>query len=254
MQPVRSLAGFPEPFDLETGLLEKIAALIAPGVAIERGEGQAIISRDSEILEQLLQGSNHEPAIRLWVNHQCLVTTAAVARKKEFVEACQQAELWGWPVHVRASGGSTIVHRPGILNISLFQSGEGLSSSLGAAYQSLTGILVSALGALGIHADTGPVPGCYCDGQYNVRVKGRRIAGTACHRKNRGERYAQVLHAAMLVSGDLQTDMDIVSRFERLLGIDRCYAADACRSIEMVLALDFDQIAASQLALDGEVE
>ena len=220
---------------LRRELVDRVAALIAPNTPIEQGEGQDAISRDSEILEHFLEDGNHEPALRLWVNHQCLVTTAAMSRRQGFAEACLQAEAWGWPVYVRASGGSTIVHRPGILNISLFQSGEGLPPSLGTAYQSLTDILVSALNALGIRADTGSVPGCYCDGRYNVRVEGRRIAGTACRRKNRGERYAQVLHAAMLVSGNLRKDMDIVSRFERLFGIDQNYAPDACCSIEMLL-------------------
>lgn len=219
-------------------LIDRIAALIAPDTPVERGEGQDAISRDLEILEDFLEAGNHEPALRLWVNHQCLVTTTAMARRQGFADACRQAEAWGWPVYVRASGGSTVIHRPGILNISLFQSGEGSPPDLDTAYHSLTAVLISALGALGIHADTGPVPGCYCDGRYNVRVNGRRIAGTACRRKNRGERYAQVLHAAMLVSGDLQKDIDIVSRFERLFGVDQCYAPNTCCSVEMLLQGD----------------
>lgn len=134
---------------LRRELVDRIAALIAPDTSVERGEGQDAISRDMEILEHFLADGNHEPALRLWGNHQCLVTTTTMSRKQGFAEACLQAEAWGWPVYVRASGGSTIVHRPGILNISLFQSGEGLPPGLDTAYQSLTDILVSALGALG---------------------------------------------------------------------------------------------------------
>ena len=216
-------------------LVEKIAALIAPDVTIERGEGQAAISRDAEILDQLLAAGSETSFIRLWTNSRCLVTTRVVARMPAFAKAAAGAQACAWPVHVRHSGGSTVVHRPGILNISMFRCGSGKSPGIHAAYGELVRCVKTALVHLGVEVSTGSVPGSFCDGRYNIIAGGRKIAGTACHSRLSRTGYALLAHASLLVEGNIGSDINIISRFERSLSLHQQYDRNAHATLAEIL-------------------
>ncbi|MGD9811614.1 MAG: biotin/lipoate A/B protein ligase family protein [Sphingobium sp.] len=216
-------------------LVEKIASLISPDAVIERGEGQSAISRDAEILDQLLAADSEASFIRLWTNSRCLVTTRAVARMPAFAEAAAEAQASGWPVHVRHSGGSTVVHHPGILNISMFRCGLGKSPGIHDAYGDLIDRMAAALTALGVEVSTGSVTGSFCDGRYNIISDGRKIAGTACHSRMSRTGYAQLAHASLLVETNIESDIDRISRFERSLGLHGQYDRDAHASLAAIL-------------------
>lgn len=222
------------------GLIERVAALIAPGVPIEQGEGQEAILQDSHILEQLLNAGDDRATIRLWNNRQCLITTRPIARREGFAAASEQAERAGWPVYIRHSGGATVVHRRGILNVSLFRAGKGSPPPIEAPYEELIRRIATALKTLGIAVSSGSLPGSYCDGRFNILASGRKIAGTACHSRIGSRGYAQLAHASLVVEGDIAGDIEAISDFEQAIGIRSYYSADAhatlCALLEPVVA------------------
>src|SRR3546814_1308642 len=65
---------------------------------------------------------------------------------------------------------------------------------------------------------SGDVPGSYCDGKYNLRWRGRKLAGTAACVTRRGNGAVRLFHASLLVSGSIDEDLDAIGRFEAALG------------------------------------
>src|SRR3546814_11427114 len=65
---------------------------------------------------------------------------------------------------------------------------------------------------------SGDVPGAYCDGKYNLRWRGRKLAGTAACVTRRGNGAVRLFHASLLVSGSIDDDLDAIGRFEAALG------------------------------------
>jgi len=218
-------------------LIETIAALIAPDTPVEHGNGQAAISRDTEILGEMLSGSDANFRLRLWTNEKCLVATRAQSRRAGFAKACEAARAAGWPVHVRSSGGTTVVHRPGILNVSLFRSGSAQPPGTDSLYHELVDTLCSALWKIGVSATAGSVNGSFCNGRYNICVDGRKVAGTAGQSRIGRARHAHLAHASLIVDGDIAEDLDIISRFESELGLNTIYKPEAHISIGALISL-----------------
>ncbi|KRB85318.1 hypothetical protein ASE00_00470 [Sphingomonas sp. Root710] len=210
-------------------MVTALAHAIAPGCAIESNElaqrHQGLV-RDERLLGMALEGSGLNATTRLWVNHPCLVVPSGWARKTGFERAAAKFAAKGWPVYLRASGGSAVVHRPGILNVSRIEPASPNGFTIDTAYGALVEQLLVALASLGIVADAGPVPGSYCDGRFNIRATDRKLAGTACLVRRTTSRAAILTHAAVSIEGDVARDVAIVSAFEAALGIRAIYRAD----------------------------
>lgn len=174
--------------------------------------------------------------MRLWANAPCLVVPRAVSRNPAFAAAVALSAAAGWPVHLRDSGGSTVLHRPGILNVSVFSGGPAEGLAVDTVYGRLTNLLVDALASLGVAADVGPVAGSYCDGRFNIRIGGRKLAGTACRVRRTTRRAAVLAHAVVSVEGDPAADVAAVAAFERAMGLPAAYRADRHCTLERAMA------------------
>lgn len=216
-------------------LVTELAQAIAPGLPLEQGRGQAAVSRDGEILAEMLKRGEAETRLRLWAGEQSLVTTRASSRMAGFAKACARSAAAGWPVHVRSSGGTTVVHRKGVLNVSLFRANAHAGFDADAAYAELLDLLTAVLGQFGVHAQAGFVEGSYCDGRFNLCINGRKLAGTACQARLGTKGYVQLAHASLVVQGDIANDLAAITRFERALGIARDYDPAAHTSVKEAL-------------------
>jgi hypothetical protein len=170
---------------------------------------------------------------RIWENARCIVASRSQSLMPGFSNASRQSAAQGWPVVVRMSGGSAVAHRPGILNISSLSCLPLADSSwVTEGYRRFLGMLVDSLGVLGIEADHGNSPGSYCDGRFNLRVDGRKLAGTAAYSGAReGQRFC-MFHASVTVTGSCIEDVRAVMQFERALGTPCTYQPGAHVSLE----------------------
>lgn len=177
---------------------------------------QERIERDYQLATSIEQGS---PILRVWRNPNCLVGTRRLQTNKLFRSAMRESEARGWPVAIRRSGGTIVVHRPGVLNVSYIDricSGTGQSEPAG--YDLLLERLSSVLNEVGIDTHRDSVPGAYCDGRQNLCWRGRKIAGTAAfHTPVNGE-LIRVTHAALVVWGSVEADIDAINQLEAALG------------------------------------
>jgi hypothetical protein len=198
---------------VESALLGRLERLLGCGIDDGGLEGEAA----------LLARPHRPPLGRLWRAGPQLVTTRRIAARPGFAEAAVRSRERGWPVVVRASGGTTVIHRPGVLNVSLALASDGI----GHAYRMLGAILIEALAPLLDDLDLGPVPGSYCDGAHNLRWRGRKLAGLAAMVRGR----VTLVHASLVVGGDLAADVAAIGAFERDVGLDTALRPDVLASV-----------------------
>jgi lipoate-protein ligase A len=208
-------------------LLDALAHALAPNAPIARGSGEAAIAEDEQRLGALLSEGRAGERVRLWTNSRCLVTTRRFSRMETFAGAAAASDACGWPVFVRASGGTTVVHRSGILNFSLYEIALTGTVDINARFERFTHRLIAGFAAIGVAAETGWVAGSYCDGRFNIVSGGQKIAGTACLVRKRGGWLGVLAHAVICIDGNPRADLAAITEFERALGLDIPYAAAA---------------------------
>ncbi|WP_411819932.1 hypothetical protein ABFZ85_14915 [Hyphococcus formosus] len=160
---------------------------------------QENIELDDRLFEAAIVGEITKFA-RIWTNQQCLVVPANWRKKSKFVEASTLSCERGWPVCTRSSGGSCVPHGEGVVNLSLLRVTKAKEFTPHDAYTEICGIIIQVLQRHHICGSTGFVPDSFCDGAYNVSVKGKKYAGTAQRRRALTERTISLAHASIFLS------------------------------------------------------
>ena len=142
----------------------------------------------------------------------------------------------GWPVFVRPSGGTTVAHRPGIFNVSLFETWRGEDCDVTHRFRGFCDHLVQALRSIGVPAGLGRVAGSHCDGCFNVTAGGKKLAGTASLVRHRGGQAGLLLHASICMEGSVAADVEAIGRFEGSLGLASSYDVDAHVTLEQAMS------------------
>jgi hypothetical protein len=220
-------------------LVHRVAAAIASGVAVEAGEGSAAIDTDSQRLDALLRGGDSASGWRLWTNSQCLVTTRRFAATPRFSDAALASARRGWPVFVRVSGGTTVVHRPGILNASYFEAWRGDGDDVTRRFRIFCEHLAASIRSVGVSICLGPVNGSYCNGSSNLVSGGRKLAGTASLVRRRGDYVGLLSHASIWVTGRVAVDVEAIECFEGELGFQPSYSENVHTTLERRLMSAF---------------
>lgn len=146
--------------------------------------------------------------------------------------------LPGWPapcdgeLQVRHSGGGLVPQGPGVWNLSLLWPAPGAApSGTDAIYQALCGSLSVAFARLGVAATAQAVDGSFCDGRFNLAVRGRKLVGTAQAWRRVDGRPMVLAHAVIVVSADPVALTARANAFETALGSATRYRADALTSV-----------------------
>jgi len=125
--------------------------------------------------------------LRAWVNDRAVVVGRSQSAAAEV--DLERARALRVPVVRRISGGGTVVHYPGNLNLSLAVSDSRTLGGVEEAFARVGAVLVLGLGALGVAAEV--------DGNA-ILVVGRKVAGAAQARRSGAILY----HTTLLVSRD----------------------------------------------------
>ncbi|GGJ08634.1 hypothetical protein GCM10010885_17200 [Alicyclobacillus cellulosilyticus] len=139
----------------------------------------------------------------------------------------------GWLVVVRNTGGTAVPQGDGVLHFSLILPRTRRSGSTDAYYRLLTEVLIAWLAGYGVEAATGPLPGSYCDGQYNVVVGGRKLIGTAQSWRGglagmaSGHPGYILAHACIMIDVDLVSGTRLINRFYAEAGLPDRVRAEA---------------------------
>ncbi len=179
------------------------------------GDPETSIRFDENLLRQVGRGEIG-PCLCIKTEPRCLVVTRREARMKNFAQASATLGAEGWPVVVRSSGGSCVPQGPGMLNLSVIHpSIKGWTLEDG--YLLLCELLGQLLASYGIEAETGEVPGSFCDGRFNLQIGGKKLVGTAQRWTGGNREQAAVLaHACLLVDLDLP---EVTARINQLYSL-----------------------------------
>ncbi len=219
------------------GLVVALAQALAaqsPAHLIELEPRPDGIGCDEQLLDRLLSELAAGHCLRLWRQQRCLAVPRHFGRRAGFAEAAAASAEAGWPVVVRLTGGTAVPQHPGVLNVSLI--GPAHSPSIDAGFEAFVMLIAPALATFGLALDAGPVDGACCDGRFNLRWQGRKLAGTAAAIRSRQGRRFMLVHAALVVEADLNADLLAVTRLEKGLGIDAGYAVEAHVTVAEALA------------------
>lgn len=157
--------------------------------------------------------------------------------------------LPGWPapcegeLQVRHSGGGLVPQGPGVWNLSLlWPAPSATPAGTDAIYQALCAALAAALARLGVVATPQAVDGSFCDGRFNLAVRGRKLVGTAQAWRRVEGRPLVLAHAVIVVGADPVELTARANAFEAALGNGTRYRADAltCVAAEAADATDIE--------------
>ena len=218
---------------------ELLASLLRthPGALCDFGAREDKIGEDVRLLAAMFDDGREREMLRLWDNEQRLVISRRLARLPDASDAIAALADRGWSVSVRASGGTTVVHRPGVLNISLFRMSHR-QRKIVDGFDRLCSIIVRAAQDVGVSLDVGCMERSYCAGSHDIGWAGRKLAGTAGLMRRKGDRYGQLFHASLVVDGDWRGDLTAISAFERLAGMAVDYDVAAHGSLAEAVAIN----------------
>lgn len=197
-----------------------------PNAECDFGARNDKVGDDARLLGTMLSSGNESSVLRLWDNSRHLVISKRLARLPGAERARGLAQASGYPITVRASGGTAVVHRPGVLNISLFRVARH-PLKLAAGFDRLCDIIIQAALRIGLHLTTGLHARSYCSGTHDIGWRGRKLAGTAAVARRHNGLHGQIFHASLVVHGDWRSDVAVLSRFEREAGLETCYDLEA---------------------------
>ena len=150
-----------------------------------------------------------------WVPQDSLSVSRSEARRVGLDALDFDAE----PVAVRATGGTVVPQGPGTMNLTLFTR-HRRHPGIRPFYEAWCAALRDGFAAVGLETTVGPCEGSFCDGDYNVLVEGRKLAGTA--QRWSTARDGSALghhHAVIMLGGDPETLCARVDALYRAAGL-----------------------------------
>lgn len=177
------------------------------------------LRQELALLERVVQGQQ-DSGLFLWRCEQSLVVPRSLGRRPAFDHACAALQAQGWPVVVRDTGGDLTPQAPGLINVAIAFRQRREPGAIHASYQRLCQPLIECLKDLGIEAYCASVEGAFCNGDYNLVVAGRKLAGTAqrwrkmaSHTGAAADEFAVLAHAVILCDENLPALWQAGNRF-----------------------------------------
>ncbi len=181
---------------------------LAGGPALEPALAHALVRRASRgALGEVLR--LHRPASPV------VVFGRRDTRLPGFDAAVRAAELAGFAVAVRATGGRAVAYTPQAIVVDHVMPDPDAVAGLEDRFERFGALLAGAVAALGVDARVGAVPGEYCPGAHSVNARGTvKLVGTA-QRAVKGA----WLFSALVVVGDEARLRPVLDEMYRHLGL-----------------------------------
>jgi len=161
---------------------------------------QDFLSWEEQVIAAMKLDPNHPDIWACWQSATGLCVTRKEHRLPHFEHAKTALTAQGHELATRRSGGTVVAQGEGILNITSLALHYG-PRNIGRSYIAFCQQMQTRFRALGFETDIGPVSGSYCDGDYNLVIGGKKLAGTS-QRWVKGPDKASIVlnHAVILVT------------------------------------------------------
>ena len=170
---------------------------------------QDFLSWEEDIIAAMKINADHPDIWAAWQSALGLCVTRKEHRLPHFDKAQEAMIANGHELATRRSGGTVVAQGEGILNITSLALHYG-PRNIGGSYMAFCQDMQARFRKIGFETDIGPVSGSYCDGDYNLILDGKKLAGTS-QRWVKGPDKAFIIlnHAVILVT---ETGYDATKR------------------------------------------
>lgn len=140
---------------------------------------EQVFTKESELIAQIQAGELTQCLLLWQAKASTLVLPAG--RKWPESESLKSGLLAdGWQLHSRKTGGAPVPQCQGIINLShLYLWSSDTPYSIPQAYENLCTVLKLLFQKFGLTSQAHATEFSYCDGDYNLNIKGKKIVGTA---------------------------------------------------------------------------
>lgn len=174
--------------------------------------------------------------LAFWHQQKSLVVPRRWTEKPGFEQAAETAKSKGWPIFPRRSGGSCVFHGPNVLCITSITCTEKHRFGIRDVYTRFCELLIDALSDVyGVEATIGSCPEAPCDGDFNILVGERKLAGTAMRRRSIHGKDTFLVHGVIWLSGPLDEPLSVIETFDRSMGLDVRYPPEACVALDELI-------------------
>lgn len=225
------------------------ATLIPEVIPFERALGL-----ERELMSSARDLGEGEARCLVWRTQKAIIVPRGLPGRDYFQRARGAVEALGFPVFERDTGGDLTPQDPGIVNLSLAFRMDGAQASIKDAYLRLTTPVIAFLSAhYEIKARTAAIPGAFCDGEYNIAIDDKKIAGTAQRWKLLGgegtsRRVAVLAHVALMVQNDFDPAIEALNAFYTASGSDRRILRErhiTLKDVQSSAAINLESVAAT---------
>ncbi len=151
----------------------------------------------------------------------------------------------GFTPLLRLGGGHAAGYDAGSVLLELIVPVATIAEGIPERFATVTDLLVEALGALGITARTGELPGEYCAGDWSVHAAGIKLAGTA----QRSIKGASLVTAMVIVEGGAELRAALVDIYAALeIAWRPATAGGAADIVRSLTAADVERALVATLA------
>ncbi len=192
---------------------------------------QAFLSWEETLIDKMKLNPHHPDIWACWQSAQGLCVTRKEHRLPNFEKAQADLIAKGQELATRRSGGTIVPQGEGILNITSLSLSYG-PRNIGKSYMDFCKDMQTRFNTVGFDVDIGPVTGSYCDGDYNLILDGKKLAGTS-QRWVKGPDKAFIIlnHAVILVTENGQIATQRVNNFHKIADGSAPYIAASSISL-----------------------
>ena len=160
------------------------------------------------------------PQVGLWASvAPGIVCPRRFERTNGFAAACKALSAQGWPVLLRTTEGGAVPQGAGVVNLALSYNAPA-RFTIEDGYRLLIGALQEGLRSTQITVSPDATPGSFCNGGWNLSIKGKKFIGTTERWRPDASKGPRVLaHALILTEETFQPGTDAVSEFHRNFGL-----------------------------------
>jgi len=163
---------------------------------------QEFLIWEESIIAAMKLDPHHPDVWACWQSTQGLCLTRKEHRLPHFAQAKAALAAQGHELATRRSGGTVVAQGAGILNITQLSLDYG-PRNIGRSYMEFCKSMQTRFAALGFEVEIGPVSGSYCDGDYNLILDGKKLAGTSQRWvKGPDKAFITLNHAVILITAN----------------------------------------------------
>ena len=177
---------------------------------------QSFLSWEKSSIEAMKLTPPQSDIWACWQSALGLCVTRKEHRLPHFAKARANLAIKGHELATRRSGGTVVPQGHGILNITQLSLHTG-PRNIGGSYMRFCENMQARFKALGFETEIGPVTGSYCDGDYNLILDGKKLAGTSQRWvKGPDKAFITLNHAVILVTENGQAATQRVNDFHAI--------------------------------------